>query len=140
MPETALGAVERSCALHEKIEHVRQQVRRDPGAVVLDRDHRLRCVLVQADLDPTAEIGVLGRVREHVGDALHEPLGVAVHTQRRVAGHQHSVPALAKQRVDDLERVTDDLGELHGTVLELDAALRDSRHVEQIVDEPRQDS
>jgi hypothetical protein len=29
--ETALRAVERSCTLHEEVEHVGQQVRRDPA-------------------------------------------------------------------------------------------------------------
>jgi hypothetical protein len=32
----------------------------------------------------------------------------------RVAGHAHSVPPLAEERVDDLERMADDLGELNG--------------------------
>ena len=114
-----------------------QQLRCDAGAVVLHRDHRLAAVLAQADLDPPVAIRVLGRIREHVGDALHEPLGVAVHAQRRMAGHEHAVPAFAEQRVDDLERVADDLGELDGAALQLDAALRDPRHVEQVVDEPR---
>jgi hypothetical protein len=87
-------------------------------------------------LDPPVAIRALGRIREHVGDALHEPLGVAVHAQRRMAGHEHAVPAFAEQRVDDLERVADDLGELGGGASARRCGLRDPRHVEQVTDEP----
>ena len=55
-------------------------------------------------------------------------------------GHRELVALLADQRLDRLDGLGDHVRELQRLALELDAALRDARHVEQVVDEPRENA
>ena len=64
--EAAGRAVEPLRALREEIEHVRQQLGRDPGAVVPNANHRLSALAAGRDLDPAARLRVLGGVRRRL--------------------------------------------------------------------------
>src|SRR5436190_673419 len=68
--ETALLALDRAAALHEEIEHVRQQIARDADAGVSYADHGLPIVLPHRHLDASAFGRVLQRVAEQVVDDL----------------------------------------------------------------------
>ena len=64
-------------ALHEQVEDLRQQLRRDADAVVPDLDDGTRS-LVHVEHDLPAGIRVLRGVGEHVRDAPDEPRAVAI--------------------------------------------------------------
>src|SRR6185503_12490087 len=92
--EAALAAVERALALHEKLEHPRQELRLDAAAVVLDGDGGLAFAARRGEADLPALRRVLRGVVEQVGQHLREAREVA-HQPYRVRAHLEREPLLA---------------------------------------------
>jgi hypothetical protein len=133
----AACAVERLALLHEQAEHALEHLGRDAGALVLDRQPDRAVVARRLDGDPRLGAGVLRRVGEQVRYDLGEPVRIDVdeHAVARDAQLEPVAPLL-EHRARDLEPARDDLGQLDAPAPQLDAAARDPRDVEQIVDEP----
>jgi hypothetical protein len=93
----------------------------------------------RGDADATLLARVLGRVVEQVADHLREARRIGVEVDR-LARHAHEQQLAL--RIDHghgrLDRLADDRLQLHALPLELHLALRDARHVEQVVDEARE--
>ena len=64
--ESALGAIDRRVDLREHFEHAAQRLRLKTDAVVLDRHRDLVRTQLHAQRDPSAGIGVFGRVGQEV--------------------------------------------------------------------------
>ncbi len=87
----------------------------------------------------TAGIRVFRSVRQYVDEALHESRAVAVYVDRHVLREDGNlVPLLADRRRNRLDSLGNHGREVDRTTLQLDPPLRDSRHIEKVVDEPRQ--
>jgi hypothetical protein len=81
--EAALCAVERAFALHERVEDMRHQVRRDPGAVVRHADrHVAAFAFVHVNSQRAVGIRVFRGVVQHVTERLHEPHAIAPNIER----------------------------------------------------------
>ena len=79
-PEPAGRSLEPALGLHEDVEDARQQLRRDPDAVVAHAHHGLGAVALRGELDAPATLRVLRRVGEKVDDHLLETCRVAIDT------------------------------------------------------------
>src|SRR2546430_15984608 len=75
--EAALATIEAALALHEELEHARQELGVDAAAVVLDRDGSDAFAGHGGKPDAPALAGVLGSVVQQVGDHLREARKVA---------------------------------------------------------------
>ena len=80
--QAALRAVDRDGALHEHVEHVRQQFGRNAHAGIAHAQHHVLAFVPQADIDVAAAGRVLEGVVEQVGDDLLQPGRIAVHPAR----------------------------------------------------------
>ena len=136
--EAALRTIERAIALHEQIEHLRQQILRDPDAIVGNRSTASAPSCLDSQVNLSVGIGVLGRVRQDVRHTLNQTRGVPVHAQRSVARDRNLVVPLLDERLDDLDRLRNHVGQLDRPALQLDAPLCDTGDVEQIIYQPRQ--
>ena len=135
--ESALRSPRRSIDLHEHVEHLRQRVRRDADAVVLDADHRLAVLAARADRDAAAVIGVLRGVVEQVGEDLRQPHRIAADEQRLgVEIDGQLVAQVVEHRPAGFDRGFDDGAEIERLLADFDDAARDARHLEQVVDQP----
>ncbi len=125
--------------MNEQIEYPRQELGRDPNARVGYYDDGLIAFAAQLQTDLAPRIGILGRVGEHVGDALYQPRVVAIDVQRLEAGaDKQNVLLFPQQRLHAFAGLRDDRGKLLRRAPQLDAPLRDPRDVEQVVHQPRQ--
>src|SRR5262245_1346864 len=76
--QPAGGSIEIALALHEQLEHGRQQLRRDTGALVGDAQNRLVALAAHAHPDGAAARRELQRVRQEVHDDLLEAHAVGL--------------------------------------------------------------
>ena len=125
-------------ALVEHVEHVGQQLGGDARAVVGHLDHQRLPLAAPRQADVPAGRRVAHGVGQQVGDHLHQPRRVAPpqHGRRRQADVE-PVPALLHQRLHHLGRTLQQHGRARQRGLQPDAAARDARHVQQVVDQPR---
>src|SRR6185312_2693134 len=102
--EAALCAIERAIALHEQLEHARQELRCESGPGVGYFDEGLCALGASHDADVPIRVGVLGGIREDVDHTLHEPGRIPVDVQRLVTADDRDVVVLvAKQWLDGLD-------------------------------------
>ena len=122
-----MRTIERSIALDEEVEHVRQQIRREPGARVAHVQHDLVAVALGGQADVAAVGCVLGGVVEQVRDHLREPGGIGMEAHglgRQVDAEDLS--ARLDRRLRGLDRPADDVGEPHRFGAKRDLPLRDA--------------
>ena len=136
-PPSVRASVGFAWAKSSKIES--QLVRWNPGAVVAHAQHRLAVLDLERDPDRAPGRRVLGGVVHQVGEHLLKPDRVAEHGHGSVRKRQVELLLL---RVElgplGLDREADCGSQVHGRPLELDAAAGDARHVEQVVEQPRE--
>src|SRR5690606_13099220 len=80
-PEAAQRTIDRLPSLSEHVEDLRQQVRRDAAAVVRDDELDEAAGTLRRELDTSARLRILRRVREQVRDNLREARGVTDHRE-----------------------------------------------------------
>ena len=68
MPQPSPGRRQRRSPWVNTVEHVRQQLGPDSDAGIAHADDRVAVLPGELQLDPTARLGVLGRVVEQVDD------------------------------------------------------------------------
>ncbi len=123
----------------EQVEDLRQHLGGDPDARVADADAYLVGVARGGDRDGTAWRRVACSVGEQVGDDLRDARRIDEHRQaraRHVDGER--VRSRFEERARHLDTPRDDVGRLDGRELQLHLAARDSRDVEEIVDQTRE--
>ena len=134
--EPAGAALERAIALHEQLEHARQQLGTDAHAGVAHGQDRLIAVATHGDGDLAPGRRVLHRVGEEVRQHLLEPCRIRGDPRgRRV--HADDVPRAGGAAVQR-RHAPGDLGEVDGLQAQHDLAGHHARDVEQIVDDPRE--
>jgi hypothetical protein len=74
--------VERSVALHEQVEDVRQQLRGDSLAGISHPQDRLMALAGNRQGDPTTGWGILRRIVQQVCQDLLQPVRIAFHSER----------------------------------------------------------
>ena len=134
--EPALATVDGGRTLLEQLEQPREKRRADTGTVVLHGDRDLRGGALQGDVDQAAAVGVLRRVRQQVGEHLHQPGRVAVNPNlvfRQV--HGQAVAAFLKQRFGGLDGAPDHLAQLEGLAFEFQLALNDAGCIQQVIEQ-----
>ena len=95
----------------EAVEHARALGRRDPGPVVVDREHERGRVATHIDVDAPALARVPDRVLQEV--AQQDPQRVGVARDRRLVGVRESEVDAARLRLRqrELDRLARDIGE-----------------------------
>ena len=83
MPRPALRAIECPLALHEQLEHARQELGRDADAVVPHRNLEVGARVAHGDDDLAMVVRELHGVLQHVRHGLHEPRAVTADVERR---------------------------------------------------------
>ncbi len=135
-PQAALRAVEGSSLLHEQVEGPSEELLAHAHPVVGHPDHRLVAFGHHRERDVPADVRVLGRVVDQVGEHLHEARGIGVERQRPGRQrHRELLPLLDDHRATDLHRLQEQGAQLYRLLAELDLALADARHVQQIVEQ-----
>ena len=128
--QSALAAIEAALALHEELEHARQELGLDAAAVVLHGDGGEALAGHGGEPDAPAFTGVLGSVVQEVGDHLREAREVAEQPHRpRAHFDRKALLARIDHRAHRLDAVRDDLRELDRLLFQDDLALADARHV-----------
>src|SRR5690242_2470113 len=84
--QAALGTIERAIALHEQIENVRKQIRRNACTRIGNFDEGAVLVSTGTNPDLPARFRVLASIRKNVAYALDQAREVALHVQRFVEG------------------------------------------------------
>ena len=137
--EPALRAIDRLPLLDEQIEDVRQHLGRDANAGVTHAQDHFMVDGLAADGNVPSRRGVLGGVGEQVRNHLAEPRDVGIH-QQAASRHldRQRVISLLEQRARHFDGLRDDFRNLDEIGFQFDLAARDPRHVEKIVDQPRQ--
>ena len=116
-------------------EQVRHAFRRQPPALVRDRDRDVRAVGLGGDPDRSALRGVLGGVGKQVVQHLHDASPIRHHPgQIRRQFDEHRVPAAAQEERGP--RLLDQLAHLRGLGRHRERAAVDPPHVEQVPDQP----
>ena len=137
--ETAAGALQRLVALHEALEDLADERRRNAVAVVVDGEHRAAALAPQDNADAAARAGELGGVGEQVADHLRQPHRIAVDPQRLLGHRQHRRRRPAShRRLRLLEGAHGNVAQVDSLSVQLDLAGGDARDIEQVVDESRQ--
>ena len=123
-------------ALLEQLEEARQQLARDPDAVVTYPELRVIADARDRHRDVTPHVRVLARVGEQIDHDLLEPDGIDVHHDGLRRPHErHLVLAAGELAPDGLERALRDGDEIEALLPELDLPLGDARDLEQVVDD-----
>jgi hypothetical protein len=136
--EAALRARERRVRLDEQVEDRGQVLARDADPVVLHLDLGRAVVPLQRHPDPTARGRVLARVVQQVPDHLLQARGVAQHRHRPVGQRERQVLSLPlERRPMGFHRLRDRLAQVERLRAQADAAARDARDVQQVVEQPR---
>ncbi len=78
-----MRAIERPLALHEQLEHARQELGRDADAVVAHGNLEVGSRVAHGDDDLAMIERELDGVLQHVGHALHEARAVTADVERR---------------------------------------------------------
>ena len=143
--QATAGAFERSVALGENLEDLRQHVRRDADARVADADaHPIRMFGNLADRlgdqpDVSRCRGELDRIVQQIHQHLGEPHRIRVHIHRfRRQRHVHRVAGLLGEGSGRFHRLVDHRSELDPAFPKLDTVVRDAAQIEEIVDEPHE--
>ena len=122
--------------MDEQVEDVRQQLRRNPRAVVAYVDCYAIGRLGYHEHDLVARCAVLGRVIEEIRQALDEARTIPMHMQRLPGSvHPQLVKFFVHERLDHLDGRLDDLPDLEGFRFENNPASRDPRDVEEVVEQ-----
>ena len=96
-----------SCVNRSKISG--STLRGDADAVVAHAKLHLIALVVDAQADVAAAVGVLGRIAEHVAERLGEAQQVTEQQQRLGGGlHRQLVPAFVDERRDGLDGARDE--------------------------------
>ena len=137
--EPAARPVERRVALREEVEDEGQEIGRDADPRVPDPDRDAVALALRRQPDGATPRRVLGGVAQQIADDLRQTrrIGVEAH---RVAGQRdrERMAARVDARADHLDRLLDDRGQQDQLLAERDLPLGNARHVEQVVDEPRE--
>src|SRR5690606_8144753 len=129
-PEPAESSSDRGVALLEPIEDVRQQLRPDADARVLDRDLGFGAEVPHADADRAALRGELDRVPEQIPEDLLEASRVARDRPRRLELGDELEAFVRGGVLHGVDRVADQRRELRLLDLEPKLAGYDAAHVE----------
>ncbi len=134
--EPAERSRQRLILLREQLEGVRQELRIDPFAAVLDRDlHRLRGAS-HGDRDRARLEGELGGVGDQVRQRLRQPAAIAAHEDALVGDVDvETVAAGIELVVTGRDRGLDDALDRHLLAHERDLPLRRARDVDQLLDQ-----
>src|SRR5262249_9317568 len=105
---------------------------------VSDVDRNLVPLPPARDVDPSTGLGELRRVREQVDEHLLQSCGVPLHADRGggVGDGQPDATPL-DDIADALHRSLDDVRQVYWLLAKDDSALRDTRDVQEVVDQPR---
>lgn len=95
-------------------------------------------LLQSLDMDVALRVGVLGRIRQEIGNALAEPCRIPIDPQHAVAGNRELVALVPREWRNGLNGLLDNLRELQDFALQYDVTERDAGNVEQIVHEARE--
>src|SRR6267378_3676427 len=127
-------------ALSEPLEDVRQELGLDPGTLVGHPDPRKRRGAFQTDIDTPAHRTELDGIGEEVPDHLPEPIRIGEERSsiRIEEGCQLDVLRIG-QAPDSLDGLLDDGHWVDLPALEPQLARHDARHVQQVLDELRQE-
>ena len=110
-----------------------------PDTIVLDPDDDLLPFTRGRDLDAPSLRGVLGGVAEEIDEHLLQTHGIGLEPLR--LGRDQGVDAVASllgQGTGGFDGLPDRLVGVDGLGSEDDPAARDSRHIQQVIEEPRQ--
>ena len=112
----------------------------DAHAGVPHAQHDVTQLLVGSHRDRSARRGVLRGVGQEVRRDLRQPRGIACAPPgpRRGTCNRQRVRPLFEQRAGHLDGFRHDVRHLDDLLLQLHLASRDARHVQQVVDEPRE--
>ena len=137
--EAAVSPVRSAAALDEEIEDARQQLRPNADAVVADAHDDLLALPLRGDDDVPRLPRVLRRIRQQIRKELREAHPIAVDAQPLTRQLDAQVmAAFLQQRADDLHRLLEGFRKLHRSPPQLELPTGNARHVEEVVDEPRE--
>jgi hypothetical protein len=136
-PEPTALALQRLLLLHEQLEHVRSDIRRDPFSFVDHRDGDLSGVGGRFDPDRRPWRTVLGSIGQQVGDHLGHPVEVDLDVEAFRDVDREPMAARLEEWAAALDGVRDDRRDVGQLLVEGDLAARDPRDVEQVFHEAR---
>ena len=135
-----LARSQRAFALHERVEDMWHQVRRNAGTVVRHADRHVAVVaFLHVNSQRAAGIRVLRGVVQHVTEGLYEPHAIATNVERPsfTIIDLEDLMLAEDQRFGGFDGVSDDRRDLDVLFVQRNSTLRDARDVEQI-DQPIQ--
>jgi hypothetical protein len=137
MPRPPLRSVERLIALHEQIEDVRQPLASDPAAPIDHPNRRFAVARVDLEPDAAAARRVLRGIADEIRLNLLQACGIADDVHRLIRHVDRQVGlALDEKRPQRLDRGARRIAKIEQRIAQDDAAVRDPRHVEEIVEQP----
>jgi hypothetical protein len=137
--QPALRPVERTVALFEQVEQSRHDLWIDTLPLVAHRQHGAVRINAHADVDVLAIRRVLGCVGEQIRGHLAKSHDIPVDAHLRLQHfRRHDLTARLDLRQHGFERRGHHVLETHHFAPQLDAAVGDARHVEQVVDQVRE--
>ena len=136
-PETPLPS-RATRALNEEFKNVRQGVLADSDAIIRHFDCDGPIVLPRRNSDVAADVGVMGRIAQKIGQDLRQTIFVCVHDEAQGHVDIERVATLFEQWAHHLDRARHDLRYFHRPSLEHHLAARQPGDVEQVVDQPNE--
>jgi hypothetical protein len=133
-----LRPVEGSVALDEQVKDDRDEWRRESNPRIFDSDERLVGLARETNLDATAGRRVLGGVDEQIHDALLQARGVTSDGERFIERHVELMETFTYQDFDGLYGGSYCRAHVDELTVKSNATARDSRHIEQIIDQAPQ--
>jgi hypothetical protein len=137
-PQAAGNAVDRLLALHEEVEHMRNEARLDAHPLVADFDPRAVPAACEAQPDDARVRRELGGVDEQVRHNLRKPGLVALHEACRGRLDRERARAPLEHRTRELDRLGDHVAQIHAVPPQHDLALCDPGDIQEIVDQARE--
>src|SRR4051812_9033931 len=135
--EPSLATLDGRTQLREHLEDLRLVFRRYADAVVAYPEFHHIVLPLYAELDAALRFGVFRGIRQQVRDHLRESHGIRLDDQvplRHV--HREYVPLAVQPGTHGLDGRFDDRGYSDRRLADLELAARDSRDVEQVVEQP----
>ena len=135
--KAAVLAGRAAVGLAELVEHEGQEVRRDADPAVANFEDDLAVLPTGGDGDVAIPACELDRIVHEVGEQLAQPGGIAEHGKRRILDGDLDADRLGRRtRTQHRDSIRHHGRDRHAVGRELELAARDSRDVEQILDEP----
>ena len=137
--EPTMAAVERAVRLGERLEQAEQHLRIDADAGVPHAHLSEALNDVARKTDRACGLRELHGILQQVADHLGQASRVALDPHRTRCGRDvQSHSGRCEQGAVILGRTADDVPEIDALVLDLELTSRNSRHLQEVVDEPRE--